>query len=98
MLAVFGIFWLVAWIKVLAIFGRPKICAALFVLPFILYAFITPTPFTAAAIGGAILFGYIFLYFWLLDYFGESGWYWLILIIGFIAPNLVIFAPAILKG
>ena len=49
-------------------------------------------------IGGAIGFGYIFLYFWLLDYFGESWWYWPILIIGFVGPNLLIFAPAILKG
>ena len=98
MMAVFGIFWLVAWIKILSIAGRPKICAVLYVLPFIFYTFVMGTPFTAAVTGGAILFGYIFLYFWLLDYFTESWWYWLILIIGFVGPNLLIFAPAILKG
>jgi len=98
MMAVFGIFWLVAILRILAISGRPKTCAVLYMLPFIFYSFVTGAPFLAIAIGGAIMFGYIFIYFWLLDYFDESMWYWLILIIGFVAPNLLIFAPAILNG
>ena len=71
MMAVFGMVWLVAWIKILSIARKPFTCAVIYVLPFLFYNIIMAHPFVAIVIGAVITFGYIALYFWLLDYFSE---------------------------
>ena len=55
----------------------------------VLYALVTGQPFAATTISIVIMFGYMALYFWLLDYFSESWWYWLIFILGLITPLLL---------
>lgn len=93
MRAVFSFFWLLVFIKILSIVRKPLYCAVVYILPFVIINLMSGLPFIAAAIGTAVVFGYILLYFWLLDYFGESLWYWLILVLGFVGPNLIVFVP-----
>jgi hypothetical protein len=95
MIGIFAIFWLVAWVKALSAWGRPFLCAIFYTAPFILYSLITGQPFVMVAIGGAIGLCYNSLYFWLLDYFEESFWYWIILVVGFVGPGFLIFLPAL---
>lgn len=81
MLGIFGVFFLAAFVKILDLTAKPVHCAAFYTLVMCIPALALSKNRALLVIPALILFGYISLYFWLLEKYG--GWlYWLILIAG----------------
>ena len=77
------IFLIIALIKLLIDTEKPLLCAGIYgAASFVLGLWGLPAEM--AAIRGAIGFGLSFVYFWLLDKFEESGFFWVIMIVGIV--------------
>ncbi len=78
-------------LKLLILFGlvklleqneKPFLCAAIYSVIFFVLSFSIGTGFVDALIGSIISFVFAAIYFWLLDRFMNSGWFWPIFAIG----------------
>jgi len=85
-------------IKILINVGKPFACAVGYVAPLFIFDLMFGHFSIAMLIVTAIVFGYISLYFWLLDYFGESFLFWLILIVGFFGPIVIMLVPGFINN
>ena len=78
-------------LKLLILFGlvklleqneKPILCAAIYSVIFFVLSFSMDTGFVDALIGGILSFAFAAMYFWLLDRFMNSGWFWPIFAFG----------------
>ena len=95
---IFGVLWLVLCIKALIMVERPFLCAALYSIPAALLGFMTGRSVLFVGLDMIFRLGYTSFWFWLLDKFSESFLYWFILLLGIIAPFLIVLIPLIWSG
>ena len=86
---------LVALVKVLIETENVLLCACIYTGVSALLGLLFGAPLLAMTIISFIRFGYVYAYFWLLSRFIDGGIiFWLILIIGLLAPVVLQFAIA----
>ncbi len=75
---------LVVLVKLLIATDQPFLCSGIYAVVKFLLALAFGTQFFPALGFAAISFVLASLYFWLLDHFADSGWWWLILMGGLV--------------
>ncbi len=85
---IFGILLLVAVVRMLQADQSPKLCAGMYSGGMAILRLMFGFAFLPVLGLGVIRYGVAFGYFWLLDCYGDTGWYWLIFILG--APLLLL--------
>ena len=73
---------LIALLKLLDITGKPLLCSGIYTGMILAFSTVTGGPFLAVIISTVLGFVLSTAYFALLDYFNESGYYWIIMIVG----------------
>ena len=76
--------WLTFVIKLWFLTKNHLVCAAVFVIPRLLFALIGGMFFLGAIVEAGIIFGWLWLYFWLMDRMVKPGIHWMIVIFGLI--------------
>ncbi|MBN1815734.1 MAG: hypothetical protein JW828_00145 [Sedimentisphaerales bacterium] len=74
---------LVALIRLLTATEQPFLCAGLYAGVRCLFAVAINGPSWSILVFGAVAFLLASLYFWLLDRFDETFWWWIIMVVGF---------------
>jgi hypothetical protein len=86
MLLVLQIALLIGMIKLLIETEKPLLCAGIYAGVAVVISLAVGTPFLAVMLGGAITFGFVFGWFWLLLRVGEGPVWWCVLIAGLVLP------------
>jgi len=73
---------LIALLQLLRVTGKPLYCSAIYAVLIFIFGLVFGDSITAVLISTAIGFALSTAYFNLLDMFSDSGFYWLILIVG----------------
>lgn len=73
---------LVALLQILRVTGKPIYCSAIYASIIFIFSLILGESITAVLLGTTIGFVLSTVYFYLLDRFNDSGFYWPILIVG----------------
>jgi hypothetical protein len=81
---IFLALWLTFVMKLWFLTKQNLFCAAVFVIPRLLLALITGMPFLGALVEAAVIFGWLSLYFWLMDRMVKPGTHWLIVFFGLV--------------
>jgi len=79
---------LVGLIRLLTATNKPMLCTGIYTCASVAFALMFAKPWLYIVIATPIAFGLAFLYFWLLDRFEETGWFYVVLIVG-LAVGLV---------
>jgi len=74
---------LVGLVKLLVVTEKPFLCAGIYAAVGLFFRFLLGVPFPGILIATAISLALASLYFWLLARFVGSGWFWLIMMVGF---------------
>ena len=69
---------LIALIQILIQTGKPLLCSGIYAAVATLFGLFLGRGVGGAVVGGAIAFALSSLYFWLLDRFDGSFWWWII--------------------
>lgn len=82
---------LIALIKLLLASHSPKLCAGLYAITVVIINLSVSTSFDIANFSIIALIAFIFsyIYFWLLDKFEESGWWWGVLVGGIVVGVII---------
>ena len=75
---------LLGLLQLLRVTGKPFYCSGIYAGIIFIFGLLTGNPFIAVLFSIAIGFALSTVYFYLLHMFSESGFYWLILIVGFL--------------
>ena len=73
---------LLALLQLLRITGKPIVCSGIYAGLILIMGFFMGNPFFDVLLSTAIGFVLSTVYFYLLHLFSESGFYWLILVVG----------------
>ncbi len=73
---------LVGLIRLLVATNKPMLCTGIYTCAAVAFALMFGKPFLYILIATPIAFGFAFLYFWLLDRYEETGWFYVILTVG----------------
>jgi hypothetical protein len=73
---------LLGLLQLLRVTGKPIYCSGIYAGIILIFGLLTGNPFLAVLLSTAIGFALSTAYFYLLHMFSESGFYWLILIVG----------------
>ena len=73
---------LVGLIRLLTATNRPLLCTVIYTVASVMFSLMFGRPFLYILIATPIAFGLAFLYFWLLDRFEGTGWFFVVLVVG----------------
>ena len=73
---------LLGLLQLLRVTGKPILCSSIYAVLIFIFGLLFGGPFTDVLLFTAIGFILSTVYFYLLDMFSDSGFYWLILIVG----------------
>ena len=73
---------LLGLLQLLRVTGKPIYCSGIYAGLILIFGLLVGNPFLTVLLSTAIGFALSTIYFYLLHMFSESGFYWLILIVG----------------
>lgn len=80
---------LLCLLQLLRVTGKPFLCSGIYVGFYFVFGLIVGEPFLIHLLLSSIGFVWSSVYFYLLDRYSDSHWYWLILLVGLLIGTII---------
>ena len=81
---IFQILLLVGLVKLLLTTEKPELCAGIYAVFVFVFSLLLDAGLIASLVGSLISGALAFVYFWLLDRFRDTIWFWVTLVVGLV--------------